>query len=281
MTPAPVATACWTAIASASRKTASSPDWKQSTIERPAIDWASSSVSTKHLPSSAATRRPTDDLPTPMNPASAIGRRPRRLSRSDRKEHRFPIALEVDVVPELPGAIVRCHQCRPCLGILDQVEHRIDRVGSRFVREVQARDQLAQETPSEDGYVEVGRLSSPVWRCDRSRLQKHEVESALGVGAAACERVRLPGLDEGVWHRVAGTVEHLAFDAQRAGGSRVDRVCIAGEWQRKAEERTYRLRRRRTVRHRQLSIGVAERPRITMSHRYPRAHSGSVVSKSK
>src|SRR5262249_47621270 len=216
MTAAPAATACRMAIASASRKTASSPDWKQSTIERPAIAWASSSVSTKHRPSSAATSRPTDDLPTPMNPASAIGREPSRLSRSDCKEHRFPIALEADVVPELPSAIVRCHQCRPCLGILDQVEHRIGRVGSCLVGEVQARDQLAQEAPSEDGYVEMGRLSSPVWRRDRSRLQQHEVESSLAVGSAPCEGVRLPGLDEGVGHGVPGAVEHLAFDAERA-----------------------------------------------------------------
>src|SRR5262249_48368152 len=151
MTADPVAAACRTATASASRKTASSPDWKQSTIERPAIDWASSSVSTKHLPSSAATSRPTDDLPTPMNPASAIGRGPSRESRSDDKEHRFPIALEVDVEPELLGAIIRGNQCRPRLGILDHVENWIERIGSRFIGKVEARHQLPQEAPREEG----------------------------------------------------------------------------------------------------------------------------------
>ena len=57
---------------SAARKYASPSAVKISGMERPSAAVIMSSVSTRHRPSRRARRRPTDDLPAPMNPTKTI-----------------------------------------------------------------------------------------------------------------------------------------------------------------------------------------------------------------
>src|SRR6202171_3544377 len=98
-------------------------------------------------------------------------------------------------------------------------------------------------------------------------------------------RVRLPQLD----HRIAGRGLAFAIDDPEyqsdvfalrvVGGHDTESVIRRQD---KVEERSDGLRSAGNQRHTlRSSNGVADRPRSTMSKRYPMAHSGSVSDRSK
>src|ERR1700737_2049732 len=101
---------------------------------------------------------------------------------------------------------------------------------------------------------------------------------AVGDCAVATVAVGLPDFQQRVGDRIAVAVEHLTFDPNHAGRSRRHDLVPPLEREPHAEERADRLGRRQRRTHASSSKGVAVRPRRTMSHRYPRAHSGTVVS---
>src|SRR5258706_11461871 len=96
------------------------------------------------------------------------------------------------------------------------------------------------------------------------RLAQREVKGAFAVGAAARELLALESLDERIRHRLAGAVEHLALDPDRTAGFAAGRVGVVLEGQSETEERPDGLRRGGCP---HASIGVARRPRSTMSQR--------------
>src|SRR5262249_46214023 len=90
-----------------------------------------------------------------------------------------------------------------------------------------------------------------------------------------------PDLDQGIVERRAVAVEHPALNGDPLADGRLGHEHFLPRLgQGEAEEGADRLRWR-LAGHGQRSIGVASRPRSTMSKRKPSAHSGTVVCMSK
>jgi hypothetical protein len=215
-------------------------------------------------------------------PALVGGRRP-----SEGEEDGGPLPLEVDVQVVAAGHRGR-EQGRP--GRRGQGgQDRVGRVRRRLVGEVDAGHRLAQQPPGEDRQVDMGGLAAAVRPGQRSRLDRQHPEPPLGVGRAAPEPseagqggaapavgvgeaalgVGLPGLDQGVGHRVAGAVQQPARQPQRARGAVGHHLGAVGPEQADGEERPDGLGGGGERGHSSSpsSSGVAPRPRRTMSHR--------------
>jgi hypothetical protein len=215
-------------------------------------------------------------------PALVGGRGP-----SEGEEDGGPLPLEVDVQVVAAGHRGR-EQGRP--GRLGQGgQDRVGRVRRRLVGEVDAGHRLAQQPPGEDRQVDMGGLAAAVRPGHRSRLDRQHPEPPLGVGRAAPEPpeagrggavpavgvgeaalgVGLPGLDQGVGHRVAGAVQQPARQPQRARGAVGHHPRPVGPEQADGEERPDGLGGGGEGGHSSSpsSSGVAPRPRRTMSHR--------------
>ena len=111
------------------------------------------------------------------------------------------------------------------------------------------------------------------------RFRGRRLERSLTAGTlASAAGIGLPGLDQCVGNDGPGTVGDGALDDDARPLSLEPGAAVEGEAE--MEEGTDGLEWRRPA-HAEVSIGVACRPRTTMSKRYPSAHSGLVRSKSK
>src|SRR5260370_32348065 len=72
-------------------------------------------------------------------------------SASDGKENRLPFALQPDVEVQHATATLRDQPLSTRR--LDEVQHRIGRVGGRLVGEVHPRHQVTEQATREDGHV--------------------------------------------------------------------------------------------------------------------------------
>src|SRR5579872_7208258 len=235
---------------------------------RPARACADASADSKR---SIAASHATSEVASAIRAVVRLG--PNR--RSDGNEDGLVWSLEMDVEMQSGGGFARDESVPSRL--LDMGQKGIARQCVRVGRKVDARSELSQEPAREDEQVEMRRVDAFTVG-HRGGPADREVESALLVGPAPRELLTLEHLENRVGHGGTGAVEDLAFDSQRAGRARRHRFGVTGERHGEAEEGSHGLGRRRNH---QPSAGVASRPRSTMSHRKPRAHSGTVVSRSK
>src|SRR5216683_6034822 len=106
-------------------------------------------------------------------------------SASDGKEHRLPFALQPDV--EVQHATATLRDQRLPTRWLDEVQHRIRRVGGRLVGEIHPGDQVTEQATREDGHVPVRGLHPPIRGRSRGWLDHDKAEGTLGVCPAAAE----------------------------------------------------------------------------------------------
>src|SRR5262245_48837002 len=212
---------------------------------------------------------PTHSFPSPKSVSNTIGRASgmwKILRRSVREEHCRAFALHAYVEAQRAVLGLR-HQCL-AVRVRKPGEDGIRLV--RLVREVDARQLVAQQSARKHVDVEARRLTRSGWR-----LRDREGEAALRVGAAAAPAAAVPDLDHAVGDRDAFAVEEPA-DQLHGTGVRARRELVVGP---AAEAdlvvRPDRLRRRRVH---EPSKGVE---RMTMSHSYASAHSGCAASRSK
>src|SRR5262249_29610883 len=137
-----------------------------------------------------------------------------------------------------------------------------------------------------------------------TRLDRAKPESSFGIGEDAAEpgkpgighrrpggrlritpvRIGLPDLEHRIGDGLCVAVDHAPLDRDLLPGHDCDgQVVGRGPRNPDVQERTDGLRRRRhgVSTGTSTSIGVASRPRRTMSNVYPSAWSGTVVSQSK
>src|ERR671932_395027 len=96
----------------------------------------------------------------------------------------------------------------------------------------------------------------------------------------AARAVGLPDLDHRVGHYIPCPVVDCALDPHGLGVIRRNKLRAVLVEERVVEKGADRLGGCRLVAHVPLSTGVSSLPSSTMSNLYPRAHSGSVASRS-
>src|SRR5712692_7871576 len=106
-------------------------------------------------------------------------------SASDGKDHRLPFALQPDIEVQHAGATLR-DQRLPARR-LDEVQHRIGRVGLRLVGKMHSRHQVTEKATREDGHVQVRGLHPTIRGRSRGWLDDDKAERALGVRPDAAE----------------------------------------------------------------------------------------------
>src|SRR5215470_15086686 len=222
---------------------------------------------------------------------TAIGARALELD-----EYRFAGSAQPNVPPiglRIAGVRSRDERAKP-LGIADGagqgiVLHQVEG------REEHPRVQGLQETTGEDRDADLGRIALAARALVGARLDRLDHVAALGVRRDAAVavgpgavvtgrefpgRIGLPGLEQRVEDRRAVAVEDAAGegDAIAAAGEQDDAAVLPQKIAR--EERPDGLRRS-GLRHAHTPIGVARRPRSTMSQRYPSATPSMPCSRSR
>ena len=151
---------------------------------------------------------------------------------------------------------------------------------------------MSQQAAHKNEYRQVRSVHFAVRVTSQFRLYNDDLESSLVVSSRSRETIRkfaiarglrscTPKLEYRVRYRLAIAIQHSAINLN----ANCVRICpshFAAIVRRKAnrKEWTDSLRRGWIVAHFALSIGVAFRPRKTMSNRNPKANSGEVCSQS-
>src|SRR4029079_14515339 len=212
---------------------------------------------------------------TPPRAAAPARTAPRTWSM--REEDGVAIAPHADI--EAQRAVLRFGDEGRAALLVETRPHRVGRVRLGLVRKVDARELVLEQPAGEHEHVEPGRFAG-----QRLRLGDHEREPALRIGAASppAPPRRIPELDPSVV--CVGPVpcgEH-SDQAHRGGIAWIRELVLRVAGQADRVERPDGLRRRPRQRHASSSgvVPAPPRPRA-MSHWYPSAHSGCVVSRSK
>src|SRR5215472_119782 len=210
---------------------------------------------------------------------------------SDIEKHRFAIALQSDVEPELrSGGLRLCDQGGAAGMVSDRGQHRISSVGLHIIAKVNPGHRSIQHAAREDSYIYVRRLHATVWPWQSARSDGDDPVLAMRVRRAPAEapkswnrglrcaarivrmiepglRISLPGLDQRVGDRLTGAVEHLAGNDDRTRGVWRDYEGAVVPRQSNRQKRADSLGWRDTQVHPPCSFSktVALRPRSTMS----------------